>query len=200
MNDTFERSDLSILKGDFESTWVEIKNKKSKNIVCACIYRHPRSNLDEFHDYMERCLETLSGENKVFILGDFNIDLLKCEKVSSYDKFYNLMTCYGYLPQIINPSRITGSSSTIIDNIYSNCLNYKLKSGNILISLSEHFCQFVSVCKKKPDLKIIIFIKEIMLNLMQSFLEMMYLYKNGTIISLMLTNNLMTSIYVLKGV
>ena len=27
---------------DFESGWVEIKNKNSKNIACGCLYRHPR--------------------------------------------------------------------------------------------------------------------------------------------------------------
>ena len=152
--DSFERSDLSIIHKDYEATWIEIKNKKSKNIVSACIYRHPRSNMDEFHDYFEKCLDILSRENKeVYISGDFNTDLLKLEKNPSHDKFYNLMTSYGFLPQILDPSRVTGSSSTVIDNIYSNCLNYKLTSGNILISLSEHFSQFVSVSRNKPDFK-----------------------------------------------
>ena len=49
INNIVERSDLNILYNDFESIWVEIKNKTSKNIVCGCIiYRHPLSNMDEF--------------------------------------------------------------------------------------------------------------------------------------------------------
>ena len=38
--DTIQRADLSTQHAQFESTWIEIKNKKSKNI-CGCIYRHP---------------------------------------------------------------------------------------------------------------------------------------------------------------
>ena len=45
---TLERCDLNINKGEFESTWIEIKNKYSKNIVCGSIYRHPHYNCDDF--------------------------------------------------------------------------------------------------------------------------------------------------------
>ena len=151
---TIERSDLNIQHDDYESTWIEIKNKKSKNIVCGCIYRHPRSNLESFQKYMENCLGILSKENKdVYISGDFNTDLLKLESNSSYQKFYNLITTYGFLPQIINPTRVTDTSATVIDNIYTNCFEYNQSSGNILISISEHFSQFESVKRKKLDLK-----------------------------------------------
>ena len=121
MYDTIERSDLNILIDDFESMWVEIKNNKSKNIVCGCIYRHPRSNLKEFQDYMKRCLEILSKENKeVYISGDFNVDLLKLETNTSYEDFYNLVTSYGFLPEIVNPTRVTDTSATVIDNIFTD--------------------------------------------------------------------------------
>ena len=50
---SLERADLNIKNIDFESTWLEIKNKNSKNIICGCIYRHPRHNLSEFLQYLE---------------------------------------------------------------------------------------------------------------------------------------------------
>ena len=43
-----ERKDLSAQNDDYESVWVEIKNKLSKNIVTGCIYRHPRYNFKDF--------------------------------------------------------------------------------------------------------------------------------------------------------
>ena len=43
--DSFERMDLKIQNDNFETTWVEIVNKLSRNIVLASIYRHPRYNL-----------------------------------------------------------------------------------------------------------------------------------------------------------
>ena len=38
--DSIERTDLNVQHDDFESSWIEIKNKRSKNI-CGCICRHP---------------------------------------------------------------------------------------------------------------------------------------------------------------
>ena len=46
--DKIERCDLNISNLEFETTWIEIKNKNSKIIICGCIYRHPHNNLDEF--------------------------------------------------------------------------------------------------------------------------------------------------------
>ena len=42
--DSFERIDLNINSLECESIWIEIKNKRSKNIVIASIYRHPHNN------------------------------------------------------------------------------------------------------------------------------------------------------------
>ena len=46
------------------------------------------------------------------------------------------MVSFGFLPQIEDPTRVTESSVTIINNNYTNCHEY---SGNILISISEFF-------------------------------------------------------------
>ena len=69
-----------------------------------------------------------------------------------YQDFYNTITSYGFLPQIINPTRIKVNSTTIIDNIFSNTVNHNQTSGNILIELSDHLPQFLSVNRNKPDL------------------------------------------------
>ena len=54
--DSIERLDLNIQNIDFESTWIEIKNSNSKNIVCGCVYRHPRENSSSFLEYMDSTL------------------------------------------------------------------------------------------------------------------------------------------------
>ena len=124
----------------------KLKNLKSKNIVIGCVYRHPRYNLKEFISYLEKCLNKLGKENKeIYICGDFNIDLLKIEEDHGYQEFYNLLCSYGYLPKIIHPTRVTEHNSSLIDNIFSNNLSNITISGNILLTLSEHFSQFLSV-------------------------------------------------------
>ena len=144
-----EREDLKSDNPEYEAVWIEIKTKKSKNIILSCIYRHPHiTNIDDFNTYMTTCLEKLNKENKeTYISGDFNIDLLKYDTNKKYQEFYNLMTTCGYLPQILQPTRITETSSTIIDNIYTNNLNNDIISGNVLIQISDHLPQFSCINK-----------------------------------------------------
>ena len=60
--DKIEWCVLNISSLEFETTWIEIKNKNSKKYyVVVPIYRHPRNNLDEFFKYLEMCL---AKENK----------------------------------------------------------------------------------------------------------------------------------------
>ena len=96
----------------------------------------------------------LSKENKeVYICGDFNFDLLKLENNHVCQEFYNLLCSYGFLSKITQPSRITDYHTSRIDNIFCNNLSDEIKIGNILLTLSEHFSQFVSVKREKIDLK-----------------------------------------------
>ena len=59
------------------------------------------------------------------------------------------MVCY----HILQPTRVTDNTSTVIDNIFSNILQDDIISGNILLTLSEHFSQYISVNREKIDLK-----------------------------------------------
>ena len=54
--DVVERNDLNIINKAFECLWVEIRNEKHKNIVCGCLYRHPNSDIDDFREYISKCL------------------------------------------------------------------------------------------------------------------------------------------------
>ena len=72
-------NDLKIYKSfELESTFIEICNPKKTNIVIGCIYKHPIMNINELNDdYLIELLHKLSKENKtIFLLGDFNINLL----------------------------------------------------------------------------------------------------------------------------
>ena len=153
--DTFERVDLKVQNDKFQSVWLEIKNSNSKNIICGCVYRHPRNNVDDFLSYIGPVLKKCSDENKeLYLCGDFNIDLLKIETVSSYLEFYNLLNSHSLLPYIIHPSRVVeGQTPSLIDNIFSNNFQQHVTSGNIYLTLSEHLCQFASVIRDKIDVR-----------------------------------------------
>ena len=151
----FERYDLKVQCDQYESVWIEISNKSSKNILCGCVYRHPNQDLSDFLVYLESVLKTVSNEDKeVYICGDFNVDLLKLDDINSYLTYYNLLCSYSFLPLIIHPSRkVDNQTPSLIDNIFSNNISDKIASENIYFTLSEHFSQFASVKREKPDIK-----------------------------------------------
>ena len=57
---------------------------------------------------------------KLIMPGDFNIHLLKINEKISYANFLDMMTSNFLLPNITYPTRITPTTATIIDNIFSN--------------------------------------------------------------------------------
>ena len=117
--------------------------------MCGCVYRHPKTDIDELTNYISKCISKISKEKKEsFIAGDFNVDLLKYECSSKHQNFLNMMTSSGFLPHILQPTRISEQSSTVIDNIYGNNLEQEIISGNILIQFADHLSQFSSIKKK----------------------------------------------------
>ena len=127
----------------FESIFIEIKNDKKKNVVIGCIYRHPRPVADFLDSYFEEMLEKVANLNKTCaLLGDFNIDLIKYGDNHHTDSFYDQISSHGFRPLILQPSRVTSSSATLIDNIFINDIQCFSKGGNITSSISDHFLQF----------------------------------------------------------
>ena len=70
-------------------------------------------------------------------------------------EFTNLFLSNSFLPLIDKPTRITGKSATLIDNMYTNFSINKCHSGILCTDFSDHFpifCIFdkLSVKKIKP--------------------------------------------------
>ena len=156
--DVLERSDLNITNDHFEANWIEIKNKNGKNLICGAVYRHPHNHLtnySEFSEYLEKILYKMMKENKeIFVCGDFNYDL-KVLSNNNTSKFYDLMSSFGLFPTILIPTRVERTSSTIIDNIFTNNAEKNLLSGVVETDLSDHFSQFITLKNHNYDLKAI---------------------------------------------
>ena len=151
-----KRDELSIFcAGQLESTFIEIKQDKGKNIMCGCIYRHPNMSLNDFNEnYLTPLLNKIGKEKKNCILmGDFNVNLLDYGKKATVSNFQDLLSSYMFTPFILQPTRITESSQTLIDNIFLNTLEYDSISGNITSKISDHLLQFL-ILKSKKFLKV----------------------------------------------
>ena len=141
------RSDLSENTMSYEAVWIELI-QKNKNIICGCIYRHPNSDFIQFSEYFEKTLSKVTKENKeCYISGDFNVDILNYNQNKISTDFLNSISSAGFLPSILEPTRLTDNSSTLIDNIFTNNIKQSSISGNILISFADHLTQFISVHK-----------------------------------------------------
>ena len=131
---------------ELESVFVEVNIADKKNKIYGCIYRHPSMDLDYFtKHYFEKLMNKLASENKIsYLLGDFNIDLLKSENEETISDFYNVVTSNLFVPHITLPTRITSHSKTLIDNIFSNDPDFSQGvSGNFTFSISDHLPQFL---------------------------------------------------------
>ena len=109
----------------FESLFIEIERDQCKNVIVGVVYRPPGSEnpIDSFNNEFDSVLSTISRENKIsFLLGDYNIDLLKEEDHRQTKDFIDLIYSYTFFPVINRPTRITRESATIIDNIITNSM------------------------------------------------------------------------------
>ena len=59
--------------------------------------------------------------------------------------FIDLLSSYGFRPLILQPTRVTSQSATLIDNIYINDIEARSTGGNITFSISDHFPQFCTL-------------------------------------------------------
>ena len=83
-------------------------------------------------------------------MGDFNIDLLKCE-ISDYSHNFLLsLQCYSFFPVIDKPTRVYNNSATLIDNIFVNRFDYIISGGNIVSDISDHYSQFCFIHSLTP--------------------------------------------------
>ena len=85
-----KQNDLNLYKiNNSESTFIEITNSNNSNIIVKCIYRYSQMDLFKFiHYYLNPLLDKLGKEQKtVFLLGDFNVDLLKYKQHKVTNEF-----------------------------------------------------------------------------------------------------------------
>lgn len=135
------RNDLMMVNEEFhfELSAVEIKGM---NLVIFCVYRSPtRGSREVFYNKLAWVLEKTSQEGKRVILsGDFNFDFLNTRDRA---QLCELLTCHQLKQTVTSPTRITQSSSSCLDNIFTD-----LDFSNVTVfetGYSDHCAQKLSV-------------------------------------------------------
>ena len=130
------------------SVFIEICNKNIRNIVIGCIYKHPSVELNELNEtFLDPLMEELPAKDKsLYLMGDFNIDLMKMDSDNHTSTFFDSMTSNLFVPHLIYPTRMTSTTKTLIDNMFSNSPHFLQGiSGNPTISVSDHLAQFLII-------------------------------------------------------
>ena len=151
-----QRKDLDVFNSEImESIFIEIIRPKQSNIIIGTIYRPPDSDIQLFIDNLANLLAKISNEQKIcYLMGDFNLDLIKYQQHSYTNDFVDTMYSHFFLPLITRPTRITSYSATAIDNIFTNNLTaYEQSTNGILFAdISDHLPIF-SLQPEKLKLK-----------------------------------------------
>ena len=136
------RTDLCQANQNYESCFIEIENK-NKNVIVGVVYR-AHTPIDSFMKDIEPIYRKINSENKhVYIMGDFNIDLLKTDIHRPIHDYVDFIYSFFMLPSIYKPTRITTTTATCIDNILTNNENI-IKSTILVNDTSDHMPTILS--------------------------------------------------------
>lgn len=125
-----------------ECITIKICTEKGKHVIISCLYRAPGSNIEDFHNWLEKTYSQTSNK-RVFICGDINIDLLNPHQHKVTEEFINTMYSLNLYPKITKPSRITAHSATLIDNIFTNDIDTNTSSGLLIHDISDYLPIFL---------------------------------------------------------
>ena len=162
LNDMIPISSTSTL---FESLFVEIwkKNSHYQKYIIGNIYRLPVYVADDLNVFINEFTDLLivlrARSKSVFLCGDYNIDLLKINANDNFNMFYENVISSSFIPGITLPTRICDTTSTLIDNIYTNSVDKICTSGILIRPISDHqmyFCMINSnTCHSEQTKKFI---------------------------------------------
>ena len=140
-----KRPDLTFINNLIECVFIEVDKvmfNTPKNLILGVVYRPPNTSSTDFLEVLADTMHKLKRENKLcYLMGDYNLDLLKNETHLPTSKFLDLMYSCSFLPLIHKPTRVTNQTATLIDNIFTNDmqLNDSILNGILLTNISDHF-------------------------------------------------------------
>ena len=134
--------------GEFQ--FIKIKNCKvqNKTTIIGNVYRSPSRSPEAFNSLYETILQKLHRHSKnklMYILGDFNQDLIKYDSDSNSQNLVDTAASHGLVQIVSRPTRITDKSATLIDHVYTNNLDSTLSCNIFTMDLTDHLATHTKV-------------------------------------------------------
>jgi hypothetical protein len=125
-----------------ESVWIELCPRNKKHVLIGYFYRPPNENASWYNKFEEQIHIAKQTNLQMILLGDFNIDLLKCKANSKWPVLYKSFD----LEQIVNvPTRVTENSRTLLDHVYTSGGIQIVEVSVELVCVSDHFPTAVTI-------------------------------------------------------
>ena len=100
-----------------ESLAVQLMYRNNLVMICE-VYQPPNTNEAKFKESLNELYRVTKNHKSVFICGDCNYDLIKSDQHVRTGDFSLMMTENHFIPTILKPTRVTYTSSMLIDNIF----------------------------------------------------------------------------------
>ena len=162
IHDSFQYKQIDIIDDSpyFENICIEVWNKYAhfdKFLICD-IYKPPSGTTEHLVDFTNKFTQWAAAINekskKSYLCGDFNINLLQIQTNQHFNQFYDSLTSTAFIPKITLPTRISETSATLIDNIFTNNIDRAHVSGILSRKFSDHQMIFsLQKCNKCQKLK-----------------------------------------------
>ena len=127
--------------------FIELTIPNKPNFIVNAVFKHPSLQHYKFNnDFLLNLLNKIQTERKFSVLaGDFNLKLIKYSNTTGINQFLEIILSHNFMLQITLPTRVTGRTTTLIDNMLINSYENKCSSGNITTSFSDHLPQFLII-------------------------------------------------------
>ena len=144
---------MSSCSPDLEAMWVRLNLPCTRSTYLGNIYRPPSGNIPSAIEHLDANLSRLHGEGNpdVILMGDFNIDTSKPS--GDRDKLNRLAARYGLTQLIKTHTRVTNTSRSTIDLVFTNNEDYYVQSSVTDLGISDHCLVYTSRRRLKPKNK-----------------------------------------------
>ena len=130
-----EYFDMKLEECDYISMKINLSKRKSANLLH--IYRPPNCHIQSFLNSLDTVLGALETSHEpLFIIGDMNIDLLS--PTASMQEYLKVLRSYSLHQAINQPTRITLTTSTLLDHMIINNLVGDYSVYVLTNSCSDH--------------------------------------------------------------
>ena len=127
---------------------IEISRENDKNILLSCCYRPPSGDSENLSTFLQNnIIEKFVSKKKIsYMIGDFNMNCLKCHENAKIKYIYDNIFEKGTIPIINRPTQMSKHLASLIDNILTtDIFNNSLKNGIIKSDVSDHFPIFFTI-------------------------------------------------------